>query len=296
VVVLSALYWITVLFLGVTAALWLNIPLLLVCAGLIAVRFPKQGSEKCPTVFRQKPAPKQKTKQTKRGRSRASLLRRRRLCWLAFALAGLAVPFVLNSAHHRMAAWDRQILERGADSLTMLDRSAIYLGNIWMAIGGFCVGAPEAAVETLAMMVPDEDGAREANWVFFAHDSSVLAAAETLARDLMATSRAHGKRAIQWPPGVYSLANYRVSLATAGGSVVLRRGQAPGEFAASVDVPIRYTQGAELGLLRSGLLDLTIPESLFWALEQAGWLHPYVMRYHFKLRIAGDGAAIEDAD
>jgi hypothetical protein len=260
--VLSALYWIAVLFLGVTAALWLNIPLLLVCAGLIAIRFS----------------------------------RRRWLYWLALAFAGLAMPFVLNAAHHRMAAWDRQILERGADSLTVLDRSAIYLGNIWMALGGFCVGAPEAAVETLLLMVPDEDGAREANWVFFAHDRSVLATAETLARDLMATSRVDGKRAIEWPPGVYSLANYRVSLATAGGSVVLRRGQAPGEFAAAVEVPIRYTRGAELRLLRSDLLDLTIPETLFWALEQAGWLHPYVMRYHFKLRIAGDGAAIEDAD
>jgi hypothetical protein len=261
VVVLSALYWIAVLFLGVTAALWLNIPLLLVCAGLTAVRF-----------------------QIKRW-----------LYWPVFALAVLAIPFAFHSAHHRMAAWDRQIRERGADGLTTLDHSAIYLGNIWMALGGFGVGAPEAAVETLLMMVRDEDGAREANWVFFAHDPSVLATAEKLARDLMAKNATQGKRAIEWPPGVYLLANSRVSLATAGGSVVLRRGQAPGEFHASVEVPIRYTQGAELRLIRSDLLDLTIPESLFWALEQAGWLHPYVMRYHFKLQFAGDRAVIEDA-
>lgn len=125
--------WVLITTIGISGIILFNIPLLLVFAALLVSNFST----------------------------------RVRVRGLAILLSVLFIPLVLNSAHHRMAAWDKKIQEEGVSALTTFDAAAIYLGNFWMAVGGFCIGAPEASVETLLLAVPNKHRLREINWTFF---------------------------------------------------------------------------------------------------------------------------------
>lgn len=259
--VIKFLLYVPLAAVGVTAALWSNIPLIFVFSCLLLMIFIKRVT----------------------------------LRYGALLVSALAIPFVLDAAHHQMAAWDKQIRAEGPSSLSIWDSLAIYTGNFWMAAGGLCVGAPEAAYETLMLSIPNNNGRREANWVFFENDPSVLSALRMLAVEIEAKQAPRAQRKIRWPQEVYSLSNFRVALALAGGSVVVERDVASEKIVSYIDVPITYPANSYLTLLDYPFVKLAIPERIFWALEQKGWFHPYTMRYHFKFTMSDSGILIDDA-
>lgn len=258
--VIRFIYYVFLSAVGFTGLLWLNLPLIFMFSCLLLCVFVKK-------------------------------------IWLrliAVVLSILAIPFILDSAHNRMAAWDKQIRGEGPGSLSILDNLAIYTGNIWMAAGGLCVGAFEASAETLLLAIPNRSGMREANWVFFDGDPSVISTVRMLAVEIEAKQANRVEKKIKWPPGVYSYSNYRVSLALAGGSVVLERNATSGEIISYVETPVTYPPNSYLTLIDNTYIKFTIPERIFWALEQNGWFHPFVMRYYFNIKIEDSGIILAD--
>lgn len=257
--VIRFIFYVFLSVLGVTGFLWFNIPLIFTFLCLLLFLFTKKI----------------------------------KLRLLVFILSIASIPLVINSADQQMEAWDRQIRAKGPSSLTIWDSLAIYVGNLWTAAGGFCIGAPEASVETLLLAIPNSSGMREANWVFFDDDPSILSAVRILAVEIEAKQAKRVEKKIQWPPGVYSLSNYRVSLALAGGSVILERDAKTEDIIAYIDVPITYPSNSYLTLIDNDYIEFSIPERMFWALEQKNWLHSYVMRYYFKITMNNGGIIIQ---
>ncbi|HIA81822.1 MAG TPA: hypothetical protein EYO02_06915 [Rhodospirillales bacterium] len=212
--------------------------------------------------------------------------RKVRVIIVAIFLAGITAPFSLNQISHRMDTYGALIRGSGPDALTTSDRLSIYFGNIAMGLGGFVIGAPEVAVETLLLIRPNPGEDYLINHSF--------AMGSPYIRNLVhafATKVAKGETAmrlkrvpLRWShvmPNV--LFDYRVFLAVAGGGL---RAEAHKEIDGyridcTVTIDVRYSAKYKLNILNSHGIRLYIDEAIFSALQDLGWLHPYVLHYHW---------------
>jgi len=203
--------------------------------------------------------------------------RKVRVIIVAIFLAGITAPFSLNQISHRMDTYGALIRGSGPDALTTSDRLSIYFGNIAMGLGGFVIGAPEVAVETLLLIRPNPGEDYLINHSF--------AMGSPYIRNLVhafATKVAKGETAmrlkrvpLRWShvmPNV--LFDYRVFLAVAGGGL---RAEAHKEIDGyridcTVTIDVRYSAKYKLNILNSHGIRLYIDEAIFSALQDLGWL------------------------
>lgn len=173
-------------------------------------------------------------------------------------------------------------VERGPEALDLHDRLALYGLNGAMGITGGLLGAPEASMETLLLMVPSS-GERHWKSQRFPFCGPKVAAAvrrdQTLAQG---GAQSFAPRTLQWEllePG----ASTRAALAL---NPMLLSAQRDGPvLQVKSTVQVDYVAHYPLPLFQLGPINLRVEQGLFHALEELGWLHPYALHYHAEVGI-----------
>jgi hypothetical protein len=204
-------------------------------------------------------------------------------------LVAVAAAFAWHVPFHeyadRIQSLSRSV-EAGPKRLSTRDLAAIWTLNLVMAAGGWLAGFPEAAGETAGLVFrgPDErvhrsDMAMRSPTVRRAVARGFAAAAASGSEDLGLPAQ---RIVFMYDPDRESL---RAALALnpllLAGRVV-RAGQGwRADLQATVQVA--YPRRAVLRLRDVRGRSLVIDEGLFWALQQRGWLHPYVATWQWSV-------------
>ena len=177
---------------------------------------------------------------------------------------------------------------QGADTLNQADRLSIYLGNISMGLIGFAMIAPEISIETLLLMDPSGKD-RNFNSDFAMKSPHVRKIINQYTEKVKAGSAPlTSKNSISLGKGyqTYSMKDYRVALAVAGGGLFLT--YKPEGDGYSIDcritIDVRYSEGYKLDIFEYGQFRLYIDEAIFSALQDLNWFHPYLAHYHWQIR------------
>ena len=178
---------------------------------------------------------------------------------------------------------------QGAKALNQADRLSIYLGNISMGLVGFAMIAPEVSLETLLLMDPSGKD-RNFNSDFAMKSPHVRKIIDQYTEKVKSgTAPLTSKRIpLAWGKGTqtYSMKDYRVALAVAGGGLFLKY-KPEGEgyvIDCRITIDVRYSEGYKLYIFEYGQFRLYIDEAIFSALQDLNWFHPYLTHYRWKLR------------
>lgn len=215
--------------------------------------------------------------------------------WLGPGLLGLLVCFAGATWRVPVREVDRSIesLARrakspaGASSLSLRDKLGIYGLNVAMGLAALPL-YPEAAQETLLLVIPSARGRRVFRSRFAMQSAKVRDVVEAFAARLRPVE---GDRAVletvrvAWPSAAYqqfggSEARVALALNPADVSAVARRSERGWDLEVRVEVRVEYPKSASVRLIESQ--QLRVEEGLFWALQQAGWLHPYTAAWEFQ--------------
>ena len=140
-------------------------------------------------------------------------------------LGVITLPITFNKISNRMDHLGTLIRSEGPQSLSTTDRVGIYLGNISMAIVGFAIFAPEVAIETLLLMDPRGQD-RTFNSSFAMRSSHISNIIETYTLGVRSGTlpKRSNRIPLKWDEDnrkAYSMDDYRVALAVAGGGLFL---------------------------------------------------------------------------
>ena len=201
---------------------------------------------------------------------------------------GWRVPF--RDVETRMEALHTASLAR-PPALKTFDRLAIWSGNVAMGLGGYAIGMPEVAWETLRMAWPGPAEHVVAS-DFAMKSRRVRAVVAGFARSLPPgggpprTSIAH----VAWSRNYAALgySEARVALAVNCPFVVEMKAARDGD-AWKIDCrgscDVAYGSMPDMApIIRVGGKTLRISEAMFAALRREGWLHPYRATYVWTVR------------
>ncbi len=198
------------------------------------------------------------------------------------ALGLLLVPLCLGRYAQGVDRMMAKVRGGGPAALALHDRLAVYGLNGAMGASGILLGAPEAGVETLLLMVPSS-GTRRWRSQGFPHCAPKVG---DLLRRQQGQAQAGGQtfatQTLVWEIGERGT-SARAGLALNTLEVRTRR-EGPMLHTESV-VEVAYVANVALPLARLGPLDLRVEQGLFHALEQLGWLHPYAMHYESRIGV-----------
>jgi hypothetical protein len=170
----------------------------------------------------------------------------------------------------------------GETAFSTRDLLGVYGLNLVMGAGGYLVGYPEVADETLALAWP---GAPVRRWDsdFAMGSPKVRAAVREMVRGLPASGASQAilpSQSVDWPTYGFETDSMRVALAVNCPFLIEGRGHRDDGGAWILDLSgtarIAYPRRAfiPLGVRRNGK-PWGLDEGLFWVLEERGWLHPY---------------------
>ncbi len=183
-----------------------------------------------------------------------------------------------------------KLLARGPMALNFPNKVAIYGGNIVMAAGGYLLGMPEVAQETFLLGFPgekvrrfDSDFAMQSPRVRTALEPFIHSLAnyppETQVVEMPAT-------VIDWSYGEYVGGDRRVALALNAFTITAKAYREPQRWRIEFrgTVAIKYDPNQEPTHLLNLLgLEIVIDQSLYWGLQEAGWLHPYTAAWYWTI-------------
>ena len=210
--------------------------------------------------------------------------------YLGLLLLLSMTPYSFNQISGEMDLLGAKIKDQGAKALNQTERLRIYLGNISMGLVGFAMMAPEVSIETLLLMDPS---GKDRNFNSdFAMKSPHVRKIINQYTEKVKTGNAPltSKRIpLAWGKGTqtYSMEDYRVALAVAGGGLFLKY-KPEGEgyvIDCRITIDVRYSEGYKLDIFEYGQFRLYIDEAIFSALQDLNWFHPYLAHYSWKLEV-----------
>ncbi len=202
---------------------------------------------------------------------------------LAVGVLGLTVgaPLAAWEIQHRLDAMAERLAANGW-RLSTPERVRVATLNLAMGLGGYALGYPEVASETLWMFVP---GPRVREWRSdFAMESPLV---RQNVRELLEEARRHGRaegpvklsrRRVLWTKRHLERDSRRVALALNSPLFLDAVAYPEGEgwrLEIQGRAAVRYPHRNRVPLGRLFGQPLVIEEGLFAALQEAGWLHPY---------------------
>jgi hypothetical protein len=212
------------------------------------------------------------------------LARRFRLGAFAVGVLGLTAgaPLAAVEIQHRLDIMAERLVANGW-RLSTPERVQVATLNLAMGLGGYALGYPEVASETLWMFVP---GPRERTWRGdFAMESPLV---RENVRAMLEEARRQGKakgpvtlskRRVLWTKRHQGRDSLRVALAL-NSPLWLEAVAYPEDKGWRLEIQgraaVRYPSRSRTPLGRLFGQPLVIEEGLFAALQEAGWLHPYV--------------------
>ena len=182
------------------------------------------------------------------------------------------------------------IREQGPQSLSTSEKVSIYLGNISMALVGFAILAPEVAIETLLLMEPSgKDRTYHSDFAMGSKHVSKLIEDYTEKVKAGTAPLTSERIPLRWGEGynTYSMFDYRVALAVAGGGLFLKYTKIENGFKINckITIDVKYSERFQLNLFNYGFVRLYIDEAIFSALQDIGWYHPFYAHYLWELQI-----------
>lgn len=207
----------------------------------------------------------------------------------------LVSPLTIRAVDAEFQRLDAKIEGGGPAALSRLELAEIFAGNLSMAVVGCAVTFCEAAAETALMAIPwmPEDVMIDSAFPW--------TASPWIRKEIRAHSAAarHGGAKIPpkglllyWRGANYDLATEgRAIMALGGGrlEVTPQRGIGEGrELAFAAIVPVTY-RPAYTPIFDIGWLKLTLLDTVFWAAQERGWLHPYKLTYRFSVVVSEGG-------
>lgn len=216
-----------------------------------------------------------------------------RAIWLLSLMVGCAFLWepIAEEVGERLE-FLRQTKDReGPSSFTAVDLFAVYGLNAALAAGGWLVGFPEVAKETLLLTVRADGDARTWRSDFAMRSPKVRAALKHLieAEARQGFTGTLPSETVSWSAYSPNVDSLRVALAL-NSPLYLRAASRKEAGRRWVDVEgsaeIAYPRHALVPLARLGNGDvLKLDEGLFWVLQQRGWLHPYVARWTWSMAV-----------
>ena len=214
-----------------------------------------------------------------------------RKLWIAsLLLAILSLPVSFNTISNRMDYLGGVIRSQGAEALTHPQRISIYLGNISMALVGYAIIAPEVSNETLLLMDPSgKDRTFKSDFAMQSvHISNIIENYTSKVRSGTAPMRSE-RIPLRWGEGynTYSMFDYRVSLAVAGGGLFLdyEKTEKGYKINCKITIDVKYSEDYRLDVFNYNGMRLYIDEAIFTALQELGWFHPFYAHYHWTLEV-----------
>ena len=94
---------------------------------------------------------------------------------------------------------------------------------------------------------------------------------------------------LRWGEGynTYSMFDYRVSLAVAGGGLFLdyEKTEKGYKIKCKITIDVKYSEDYRLDVFSYKGMRLYIDEAIFTALQELGWFHPFYAHYHWTLEV-----------
>ena len=206
-------------------------------------------------------------------------------------LGVITLPITFNKISNRMDHLGTLIRSEGPQALSTTDRVGIYLGNISMAIVGFSIFAPEVAIETLLLMDPRGQD-RTFNSSFAMRSSHISNIIETYTLGVRSGTlpKRSNRIPLKWDEDnrkAYSMDDYRVALAVAGGGLFLNYKNVGQDYEVEcrITIDVKYSNNYKLRVFNTHGVRLYIDEAIFTALQDLNWFHPYYSHYHWKLSV-----------
>lgn len=211
---------------------------------------------------------------------------------LGVSLGTLLVPMcfpdlVWNDINQRL-----QVLGHRAQvsaALPTQDRLSIYSLGLLMGVAGWAAGYPEVAWEHFGLYVP---GSRVRSFHSDFPMTSVQVQRTLTVFVQQLKSRVAGIRALDLAPVTlaftYGKDPMRIALALSPMVLSARATQDPGtstwRLVVVAKVPIAYPRGCEVAIPTPwSRTAIRVKESMFWSLQQAGWLFPYTAHWTWGL-------------
>ena len=210
--------------------------------------------------------------------------------YLVLLLLLSMTPYSFNKISGEMDRLGVIIRGQGAEALNQTERLRIYLGNISMGLVGFAMIAPEVSIETLLLMDPSGKD-RNFNSDFAMKSPHVRKIINQYTEKVKAGSApATSKRIpLAWGKGThtYSMIDYRVALAVAGGGLFLTYKPEGDGYVIDcrITIDVRYSEGYKLDIFEYGQFRLYIDEAIFSALQDLNWFHPYLAHYRWRIKV-----------
>ena len=206
-------------------------------------------------------------------------------------LGVITLPITFNKISDRMDYLGALIRSESPQALSTTDRVGIYLGNISMAIVGFAIFAPEVAIETLLLMDPRGQD-RTFNSSFAMRSSHISEIIDTYTLGVRSgTLPKQSKRIpLKWDEDnrkAYSMDDYRVALAVAGGGLFLNYKKVGKDYEVEcrITIDVKYSNSYKLEVFNAHGVRLYIDEAIFTALQELDWFYPYYSHYVWKLTV-----------
>ena len=194
------------------------------------------------------------------------------LLWLLLGLWRWQTPLV------EYADRTRALLD--APTWSVRDKAGVWILNVGMALGGALVGCPEAAVETLLLILPaPADGVRTFRSDFPAGSAKVQ---EALAGWRRANPQGRAgllpEQRVAWVYARTGLREARYALAlnaiTLRGEVI-QADDGAARLSVCGTVAVSYWPTTSIPLMSVQGRTVALEEGLYWRLQQEGWLSPY---------------------
>ncbi|WP_375772454.1 hypothetical protein NR798_16715 [Archangium gephyra] len=206
-----------------------------------------------------------------------------RLTALVGGVLGLTAgaPLAAREIQHRLDTLAESLATNGW-RLSLPERVQVATLNLAMGLGGYALGYPEVASETLWMFVPGSP-VREWRGDFAMESPLVRQNVRELLEEARRRGRAGGpvkltRRGVQWTKRDLGRDSLRVALAL-NSPLYLDAVAYPQGTGWRLEIQgraaMRYPPRSRTSLGRMFGQPLVIEEGLFAALQAAGWLHPY---------------------
>ena len=202
----------------------------------------------------------------------------------------ISLPLAFNQISNRMDYLGNLIRNQGSQSLNTFEKVSIYSGNIAMAVGGFAIFAPEVAIETLLLIDPrGKDKTFNSDFAMGSkHVRNIIEEYSIKVKNGSGPLKSE-RIPLRWGSGYnsYSMFDYRVALAVAGGGLFLDYEKTNERYKVKcrITINVKYSEDYKLDILNHYGVRLYIDEAIFTALQELGWFHPYYAHYHWSIDV-----------
>jgi hypothetical protein len=224
-----------------------------------------------------------------------------------------AVALLLGVTLYLLPAFTEELAEQldhlakekdrdGANAFSYRDRLGVYGLNLVMGAGGYVVGFPEVADETLALIWPG-DPLRHWGSDFAMASPKVRTAIREMVKGIPTTAGSDAvlpSRSVDWSGYGFSTDAMRVALAV--NCPFLLDGTGKRAAGSSGPWTLELEGTARIAYPRRGFIPLGVrrngkpwglDEGIFWVLQERGWLHPYTAMWRWSVR--SDNPRLQEA-